>query len=160
MSMIGNFLAVTQTELDALYANPDSVPTVLYETRAAETVDLDKAWHGIHFMLTGEQYGGEGPLARVIMGGVPIGEEDVGYGPARGLSASEVKEVASWLGKISEADFRAKFDPTALSEADIYPQIWDEGDDALNYVTDNFLEVKRFYSAAAEKDLAVILFIN
>lgn len=160
MSMIGNFLALTQSELDALYANPESVPSVIYDTRASEIVDVDKAWHGIHFILTGEQYGGEGYLAHVIMGGVPIGEEDVGYGPARGMSASEVKEVASAIRQVSETDFRAKFDPAALSSADIYPQIWDEGDDALDYVAENFLETKRFYQTAAEQGLAVVLFIS
>ncbi|RTL42213.1 MAG: DUF1877 family protein [Rhodocyclaceae bacterium] len=160
MSMIGNLLALPQTELDALYTNPESVPMVLYETRASEAVDLDKAWHGIHFMLTGEQYGGAGPLAQFIMGGVPIGEEDVGYGPARGMSASDVKEVAAALGQISETDFRDRFDPAALSNADIYPRIWEDGDSALNYITDNFLEAKRFYETAANKELAAILFIN
>jgi Domain of unknown function (DUF1877) len=160
MSMIGNFLAISQSELDALYANPESVPTLLFETKVSEIVDLDKAWHGIHFMLTKEQYGGDGPLAQVIMGGVPIGEEDVGYGPARGMSATEVQKVASALNSMSESDFRARYDPTALTAADIYPQIWEEGADALNYITDNFLEVKSFYLDAARKGFAVVLFIG
>jgi Domain of unknown function (DUF1877) len=160
MSMIGNFLAISQSELDTLYVNPESVPTLLFETKQSEIVDLDKAWHAIHFMLTKEQYGGEGPLAQVIMGGVPIGEEDVGYGPARGMPVTEVQKVAAALIGVSESEFRARYDPTGLTAADIYPQIWEEGEDALNYITDNFLEVKSFYVDAAKKGLAVILFIG
>jgi len=160
MSMIGSFLAIPQAELDALYVNPESVPTILYETHKSEIVNIDKAWHGIHFMLTGEQYGGNGPLAKVIMGGVPIGEEDVGYGPARGMSASEVKEVAAALSGVSEEMFRAKFNQAAMNDADIYPQIWDESNEALDYIAENFCEAKRFYEAAASDGMAVILFVN
>ncbi|MBV8634154.1 MAG: YfbM family protein [Burkholderiaceae bacterium] len=160
MSMIGNFLAVTQAELDALYADPEAVGTVLYEEKMSEVVDIDKAWHGIHFMLTGEQYGGDGPLAQVIMGGEPIGEEDVGYGPARGLSALEVKAIAAALSAVSEQQFRERFDQAALSEADIYPQIWDEGDEALDYIAHNFSETRRFYEAAAANGMAAVLFVS
>lgn len=160
MSMIGNLLAVSQADLDSLYQDPAAVPDYLYEARAGESVDLDKAWHAIHFVLTGEVYGGEGPLAQAVLGGVPIGDEDVGYGPARGLPVGDVKAVASALAQVSESDLRAKFDAGALTEAEIYPQIWDEGDEALDYVLDNFLEVQRFYQDAAAKDMAAILFIN
>lgn len=160
MSMIGNMLAVSQAELDALYQGPAAVPDYLYESRASESVDLDKAWHAIHFLLTGESYGGAGPLAQAVLGGVPIGDEDVGYGPARGLSAADVKAVASALEQVSESDLRAKFDAGALTEAAIYPQIWDEDDEALGYVLHYVLELRRFYQDAATRDMAAILFIN
>lgn len=158
--MIGNMLAVPQAELDALYHDPAAVPDYLYRTRADEAADIDKAWHAIHFMLTGQLYGGEGPLAQAVLGGVPIGDEDVGYGPARGLSAADVKEVASALEVLSKSDLRAKFNAEALSEAEIYPEIWVEGDESLDYVLDNFFELQRFYQDAAAKDMAAILFIN
>lgn len=158
--MIGNMLAVPQAELDALYQDPEAVPNYLYRTRADEAADIDKAWHAIHFMLTGQLYGGDGPLAQAVLGGVPIGDDDVGYGPARGLSAADVQEVATALELLSKSDLRAKFNTEALSEAEIYPEIWDEGDEALDYVLDNFLELQRFYKDAAAKDMAAILFIN
>jgi hypothetical protein len=158
--MIGNMLAVPQAELDALYQDSVAVPDYLYRTRADEGIDIDKAWHAIHFMLTGQLYGGDGPLAKAVLGGVPIGDEDVGYGPARGLSAVEVKEVSCALQQLSKSDLRAKFDAEALSEAEIYPEIWDEADEALDYVLDNFFEMQRFYQDAATKDMAAILFVN
>jgi hypothetical protein len=160
MSMIGNLLALPQAELDALHAGGIPVSTYLYETRVDDIVSLDKAWNGMHFMLTGQMWGGSGPLANVILGGVPIGEEDVGYGPARSLSAEQANEVAQALDGISAADFRARFDAAALSEAEVYPQIWDEGDDALDYVADYFEEARHFYKSAAEQGHAVIQFIS
>ena len=160
MSMIGNLLAVTQSELDALYDDPAEISDFLYETHEDDAVDIDKTWHAIHFMLTGQVYDGDGPVSQVILGGEPIGEEEIGYGPARGLSAAEVKDIDTALRAVSEADFRAKFDAAALTAADIYPQIWDEGDAALDYLIPYFLTVKQFYEKAAQEQSAAILFIN
>lgn len=161
MSMIGNLLAVPQGELDELFADPEAVSSVLYEKCSEEVVDLDKAWHAIHFMLTGQQYGGTPPLSNAVFGVEPIGEEDVGYGPALGTSADVAKQIATALSAISDQEFAARFDPEALNSAGIYPQIWDEGAEVLNdYIMPNFLALRGFYQKAAENGLAVITFIN
>ncbi|MFL6708613.1 MAG: YfbM family protein [Massilia sp.] len=160
MSMIGNLLAVPQSELDALFDDPGQIAHFLYETHADDAIHLDKTWHAIHFMLTGEVYDGDGAISQAILGGDPIGEEEVGYEPARGLSVAEVKAIDVALRGVSEADFRAKFDAAALTAADIYPQIWEEGDGALDYLVPYFMSLKQFYENAAQAGLAVVLFIN
>ena len=48
-------------------------------------VDLDKAWHGIHYLLTGSVESNKTLASKVIMGGEDIGP-DRGYGPARCLA--------------------------------------------------------------------------
>jgi hypothetical protein len=160
MSMIGNFLSIPQEELDALYRDPEQIGTAIYETYRDKTIDVDKAWHGIHFLLTGEQYGGEPPLANVVMGLEPIGDENIGYGPAMGTPAQDVKKIAAALDSITEEEFRFKFDPVALKEADIYPEIWDEGKVALDYLTTYFKKLQEFYKSAAAHGHAVITFIS
>ena len=160
MSMIGNFLAVTQEELEELYSSPNKLLVFLYEESPNDILDVDKAWHAIHYTLTGETYGGDVPLANVVFGINPIGEEDVGYGPALGTDTLTVKEIANALDKITDTDFKHKFNAKALASAEIYPQIWDEGDAALDYVVTYFNELREFYRQAAEKDLAIITFIN
>lgn len=82
MSMIGNLLAISQTELDELYDKPETITKVLYEDYYDRVVDLDKTWQAIHFMLNGEPYGGDSLLSHLIFGIKPIGKEDVGYGAA------------------------------------------------------------------------------
>jgi hypothetical protein len=159
--MIGSFLAITQEELDSLLESPEDISEFLNETHEEKVIDIDKTWHGIHFMLTGNQYGGDGPLANVIFGAQEIGDEDVGYGPALGTPASTVKGIAAAFCSISEAEFKEKFNPSALSKADIYPQIWDEGNEALEqYLLPYFRELQQFYKNAAENNLAVITFLN
>ena len=96
--MIGNFLQLTPTQLETLIANPADVESFIYpdDEENENCIDIDKAWHDIHFMLTGEQYEGDPPLSNVIFSSAVIGD-DVGYGPARYLTAAEVAEVAAAL---------------------------------------------------------------
>jgi hypothetical protein len=158
--MIGNFLAVTQEELDQLYSSPSKLPVFLYEERQKDILDVDKSWHAIHYTLTGNSFGGDAPLANVVFGVTPIGEEDLGYGPALGTDSVAVKAIAKALDEITETQFKEKFDVYALATAEIYPQIWDEGDEALDYVVSYFTELREFYREAAEEDLAIVTFIN
>ena len=160
MSMIGSLLAVPQAELDELYDNPKTITSVLYGSRSDEAADLDKTWHAIHFMLTGEQYEGTPPLCNAIFGMQPIGEEDVGYGPALGTPADIVQRIAVKLSAISDPDFCARFDSDALMQADIYPQIWDDEEILNDYILPNFKALRNFYMKAAENNYAVITFIN
>jgi Domain of unknown function (DUF1877) len=51
--------------------------------------DLDKAWHGIHYLLTGTAWEGEPPLDFLVRGGRTVGTIEVGYSPARVLTAEE-----------------------------------------------------------------------
>ena len=86
--------------------------------------DLDKAWHAIHFLLTGSDWEGEFPLAFLLAGGVPLKDLDVGYGPPRILSPGQVAEVDDTIGAISADELCGRFDANAMAEADIYPEIW------------------------------------
>jgi len=49
------------------------------------SVSLDKAWHGLHYLLCGALEPAPGPLGQAVFGGTEIGE-DQGYGPARYFS--------------------------------------------------------------------------
>lgn len=125
-----------------------------------DTIDLDKAWHGIHFMLTGTAWEGTPPLNFLMHGGVEIGDVEVGYGPARGMTAAEVKAVAGALARIDEAFMRARFDPAQMMQLDIYPGIWDRDpaeDDTLGYCMEYFSELRAFVMRAAERGAGLVI---
>jgi hypothetical protein len=63
-------------------------------------LDVDKAWHAIHFLLTGSAWEGDPPLNFIVIGGSDVGD-DLGYGPARGLSSDEVRNLAGALRAIA-----------------------------------------------------------
>ena len=159
MSMIGNYLPVSEEELNSLKENPKSLSEFIYETKEDDIIDIDKAWHAIHFTLNGSEWEGSEPYFKVVLGGTPISDEDVGYGPARSLSPSEVKGVALALEEIDEKSFRSKFDPKELKKNDIYPQIWDEGEELLDYIADNYNEVRETFKDASINNQAMILFL-
>ena len=65
-------------------AAADAVPIVLADDEGS-VADLDKAWHGLHYLFTGTDEGGNSPLDFLAVGGEEIGTIEVGYGPARAL---------------------------------------------------------------------------
>lgn len=63
-------------------------PLELFDEGERPSVDLDKAWHAIHYLLTGEADEVPGPLGFLVSGGAPVGAIEVGYGPARAFTSS------------------------------------------------------------------------
>ena len=53
MSMIGNFLQVTPAQLQSFVDDPSTVESFIYpdDEQNEDGIDVDKAWHGIHFLL-------------------------------------------------------------------------------------------------------------
>jgi hypothetical protein len=165
MSMIGNLRLVSDEQLSVLFADPEQVEDFLYESDepSPDEDDVDKAWHGIHFLLTGSAWDGEPPLNFLVAGGREIGNVDVGYGPARGFTSAEVAEIARALEKISSDDLRARFDGEQLMSAEIYPEIWDRDpaeDDMLGYLVDYFEPMKALISRGAREGRALLVYIN
>jgi hypothetical protein len=161
MSMIGNFLQVTPAQLQSLVDNPSSVKALIYpdDGDRPESIDVDKAWHGIHFMLTDDAWGGNAPLANVVLGGTEIGG-DVGYGPAHYLTPDELRAVADALRELPGDEFARRFDAEKLSESQIYPRIWDEGDEALDYLRHYYETIREYYLDASAKGNAMLKYLN
>ena len=134
----------------------------LAEDEVAET-DLDKAWHGIHYLLTQSAWEGEDPLAFLVKGGSQVGDIDVGYGPARVLSSTQVRVLNSTLEPIDEAFLRTRFDPPEMTRLEIYPEIWDRDpveDDTFGYCAEYFATLKSFVAQAAERGLGLVVCIS
>lgn len=176
MSMIANYIQVSPNQLAELQADPGSISNFLEllhpderedEGREGDLpkirhLDIDKAWHGIQFLLNGSAWEGESPLYNVVLGGTVLGDEDLGYGPARYLTPEEVRETYLALEQISADDFRARYDPRAMTKAEIYPEIvWErDGDDALQYLVDYYVLVVEFFKEATRLGHAMLLYIN
>ena len=89
------------------------------------TLCLEKAWHGLHFLLTGDAWGGAGLQAFLVSGGAEQGD-DYGYGTARYFTSQETREIAKVLSPIDADDLWSRYDAQAMTDAGIYPEIWDE----------------------------------
>lgn len=115
-------------------------------------VDADKAWQGIHFLLTGSDWEGDPPLSLMIMGGRELTDDSV-----RLLSSDEVQQVAATLPM--EEVLRARFDPQRMNQLDIYPGIWSEGDAACDYLLEHYGPLADLFRDAAGRGDAIAISI-
>jgi len=141
---------------------PDADPAGPFALGDDEGVstDLDKAWHGIHYLLTGTAWEGNAPLNFLVAGGREVGDIDVGYGPARVLTAAETRAAHTALAGIGDEALRARFDPTGMMESEIYPEIWDRSpdeDDTLGYLMDYVRILRTFLAEAVVRQHGLVI---
>lgn len=126
-------------------------------------LDLDKAWHGIHYLLTGTNFKGEFPLNFLVLGGEQAGRVEVGYGPARLFTSARVHEIAAALAPIDETSLRARFNPDEMMRLAIYPSIWDRepaDDDTFAYCAEFYSEMKAFVADTASRGLGLVITVR
>src|SRR6202008_4312926 len=61
-----------------------------------EVLSLEKAWHGVHYVLSGAAEPGPELRSQPVLGGVELGDDPEGfsgYGPARYFRAAQVREL-------------------------------------------------------------------
>jgi hypothetical protein len=113
------------------------------------SISLEKAWHGLHFLLTGDPWGGSGHAAFLLTGGREAGE-DMGYGPARVIDALEVQDIDRTLKGVTSTELWSRFNARAWQQADIYPSCADEPEEDLREeYLGYFEELKDFVAETA-----------
>ena len=163
--MIGNYLRVADETLNDLLEDPTRVFSVIYPQEETpewveRRLDIDKSWHIIHFLLNGQEWEGKEPFVFAVLGGETISDDDVGYGPARFLIPSQVKEVADALAALTAEQLLKRWDQKAIERAEIYPQNWSRSAEDLQYIGENYDALRKFFVAAANHHEAVIEWIS
>ncbi|MEP6849117.1 MAG: YfbM family protein [Acidobacteriota bacterium] len=133
------------------------------DIKREEDVDVDKAWHGIHYLLTGTAWEGEFPLNFLVAGGTEVGDIDLGYGVARTFRSDAVSEINAALSEIDEQTLRTRFNPQQMTKLQIYPDIWDrdsDEDDTFGYCAEYFQILRNFVTRVAERNLGVVVYIS
>ena len=173
MSKIGNFRRLPNCDLERLLAEPELVTGYLYNEDDYQDeegfgpfadLDVDKAWHGIHFLLTGSAWGNDPPECFIVAGGREIGDVEVGYGPVRGFASTEVKQIAEILVAADEAKLRSRFDPHVMTRDEVYPaHLWKappQEHDVLGYLINYYKKLREFIMNAAQADEALLVYFN
>ena len=146
--------APVQTSKDPLWPLPE----------LGEMIGLDKAWHGLHFLLTGTDDGGREPACFLLSGGEDLGDEDDDGFQARLLSAEQVRWFGEHLASLSTDELTRRFDPDRMTELRIYPDvIWkrpEEEDEPRGYLLAAFTELREFITSAAARSDAVVVCIS
>jgi len=122
------------------------------------SISLDKAWHGVHYLLCGRAEPGSDLASQAVMGGTEIGE-DLGYGPARYFDAAKVAQIARELSRPNlEAEMTARWDRDRMTALGIYPAGFEPDDD--KWLMDAFRQLRQFYVDASAANLAVVTCIE
>lgn len=166
MSMNGNFRALPDEELDTLRTDPSRVEQLLYasyfggSSNGHDELEIDKAWHGIHFLLTGSAWEAGLPLGFIVAGGEEVGD-DLGYGPARALRSEDVLKIDGALDPLTTDELRRRFDANRMTELEIYPFGWSHDPDGeLEYLLEFYTELRAFVRRTAERGHGLLVYLS
>lgn len=161
--MIGNLRTASDADIVELLGNPAAITHFLYGDGANdhESLVLNKAWHAIHFALTGSRLGGDEPLNFLVSEGTPVGEVDVGFGPARVLTSRQVRAIAGRLAAIPPEQVADRVNLKLLDAQQIYPGNWQrDGVLGVDYIVDNYRDMRDLFTRAAARGDGLVLYIN
>lgn len=123
--------------------------------------DLDKSWHGIHYCLNKTEYDAAPPMDFITLGGEMAGDIEVGYGPARLINSSIVKDINERLSKITSEQLQQNYNPTEMDKLDIYPNIWVRDDEeGFEYIIEYFDSLKSFVANCAKHNLGMAIYLS
>jgi len=125
--------------------------------------DIDKAWHGIHYLLTKTAWEGDPPLNFLLSGGKVVPNIEVGYGAARIFTSDAVHIIHDAISKITVEYLKSRFDPKDMINKKIYPSIWERDpleDDTLGYCLEYFEVLKQFVADSSRNNLGFVVTIE
>jgi hypothetical protein len=119
-----------------------------------ERHDLDKAWHVLHYLMTGGAGESDQTLGFLLSGGLTIGEQIPGDDAVpRAFLAAGAREISAELSKLSVEALAARFDWPEMMRQQVYPeiaiqekfpqQLWQD-------YREQFLQLQRFMQRTVE----------
>ena len=148
--------------LTSLRADPSRVASFMEGAGAGESdvLELDKSWHALHFLLTGDAGGAPYPLG-LVMGGEDIGA-DQGYGPARLIEPAEMLDFSAALSELSDADLKRRYDPAEMAQHHVYiaDSLVEEGEEGWDYLASFLSGLRRFAERCVHTNSGAIILIG
>jgi len=113
-------------------------------------LELDKSWHGLHYLLTGEKYGFDTPLGAAIFGGERNEYE------AHFLSSVEVARISHLLGALKDVDIKQRLETWRPSGHEVYGVgDWSDPSVRAHYLR-LFHELRQFYADASRRGASIV----
>lgn len=144
--------------LQRLFAKPPPAPvprSLVFSEAERRILDLDKSWDGLRTCI--RACAPDAP--DFIAGEGPVGDFEIGYGPALHAGCQCVAGFAAALERIDEAMLLEKLRTEDFK--DVYLSgVWKRDDaDSTSYLLENFRELRAFAThCAAHEQAAIILF--
>ena len=124
--------------------------------------DLEKSWHGIHYLLTGSAWEGSPPFDFLVEGGRQVGKIDLEHGPVRAFRADETRAIYEAISVMSAYELRKRFNARDMAAKEIYPDIWTGAvveEDSLRFLMDNLDKLRSFLRQTIDAQLGIMVFL-
>jgi hypothetical protein len=147
--LLGWLLKLTPISLEEI--DPDAVRPAGVEDRPH--CDLDKTWHGLHFLFTGTAWDGTEPACYLVRGGDDLGDADeLGYSVLQALDPSRTRAFSTFLASLTHQELQ-RFDAGRMMALEIYPGTWSRaplhGRSELDWLLDAFDHLQSFVGDTA-----------
>ncbi len=142
-----------------------SLPTAPAElARNGETLNLDKSWHGVHWLLTRPQQRAEGddwqippPEGFLLSVGRAIEGSDHGYGDERAASPREVTDFDQLLQRTPWETLAQRYDPQAMEAAGVYPNNWADDPTWHDDLQHFYGQLQDYVQQTADQSLGLVI---
>ncbi|MEU9417433.1 YfbM family protein [Streptomyces sp. NPDC048272] len=158
-------LPVTPAELDRALKDPEWAWNLAEEIQDAQAevepapaearhFTTHQTWHLLGFLLQRSAF----PVD-VVHGEEPLATDHWGYGPPQYLVPERVRLAADTLHGTTYDQLIQDVDPSELTKAEVYPQIWDSPA-SLEWASDLFTPLTEFFRGAASAGHAMLIWID
>lgn len=118
--------------ISRLFSRP--TPACMKNLSESMSINLDKAWHGLHYLFSGVS--GDAPLPQgfLLSGGKALGRG------SRLVEPEQAREFGIFVRSLQLPSLRSHFQPAEMHALQIYPDIiWErDGNDALEWLLEFF----------------------
>jgi hypothetical protein len=143
-------------------AKPKVLPTLNLAPNEGTRCDLEKSWHGIHYLLTGSAWEGVPPFDFLVDGGQQVGQIDVDHGPLRAFRNDQVRTIYENISGIGPYELRKRFNARDMAAKEIYPDIWTKvahEEDTLRHLMDSLDKLRAFLRETIDVQLGILIFM-
>jgi len=157
MGMIGSYYALDNDQIHALAEGTLDLEQLNPEPTA--TLDIDKTWQIINYLLCGKIIGGEPPMAYIVP---MLGENLLDFGDfgAFYLYHEQVVEGYNAISTFTREDVRARYDFEDLQKEGVYPITEEEDKEELfEYLYTHLQAIQSFYQKAAADGHGIVFYV-
>ena len=160
MGMVVYLRRASADEVARLDQEPGSIDEVLFSEGSSDRlIDFDKAWHALHFMLTGESGVAAHPLNLLVASEEELrGADEMGFGGYWLAEPGDVHRFAASLSELSDEAIASKYDPAAMSTEHVYLSdvFEEEGAEALPYILQGLPRLRALAAKASHNNDYII----
>lgn len=137
---------------------PPEVPDLALEAGEGLDLDMDKSWDGVNFCL--KKLVAKDACPNFFEDGTPVGDVDVGYGPAACFDSAATARIARACCAITRDSFMAAYAPAEMGGVYL-DGLWEQdNDDARGYLEDNFLALQDFLREAEQRKMGMLVYFT